>query len=323
MTIPEVKKGPTRSGTAALELLSAPLNLQLLRGLQRGPMSVIDLQRDIGSPPQSTMRIYLRALEDVRAVSRAHRPGFQISSDYALAAPGLALMTVAASLQRWLSFSPQGGIELGTPVARSAIRALLEGLSSSMVRALAGQTLSLTELARLIPRISYPALERRLTVMRLVGLVEAHRGEGRATPYQPTDWLRRAVAPLTSAAEWEREYIPETTSPIGRLDVEAVFLLAAPLMELPATLTGKVRLAVEIQRGVSPVFAGVLVSVEGGEVTSCTAGLDGEAEAWISGAPRSWLRRMNLGEGDHLELGGDSGVARAVLDGLARTTWKP
>lgn len=323
MTILTAKKGPSRSGTAALELLSAPLSLQVLQGLQKGPRSPIELRKDIGSPPQSTMRIYLRKLEEVKTVSRVFRPELQGSTEYVLAAPGLALLTVAASLQKWLSLSPQGPIELGTPAARSATKALFEGLSSNVVRALAGQALSLTELDRLIPKISYPALERRLTAMRLVGLIEAHRGDGRATPYQPTDWLRRAVAPLTSASEWEREHIPEVTPPIGRLDVEAVFLLSVPLMQLPPTLTGKVRLAVEIQRGDSPVFAGAVVGLGEGEVTSCTPGLDGEAEAWISGTPRSWLRRMNQGEDGNLELGGDSQIARAVLDGLARTTSKP
>jgi len=323
MTILAAKKGPIRSGTAALELLSAPLSLQLLQGLQEGSKSPIELRRDIGSPPQSTVRIYLRTLEEIKTISRVLDPGLRGSTEYGLEAPGLALMTVAASLQRWLSFSPQGPIELGTPAARNATKALFEGLSSNVVRALAGRALSLTELARLIPRISYPALDRRLTAMRLVGLIEAHRGDGRATPYQPTDWLRHAVSPLTSASEWEREHIPEMTPPIGRLDVEAVFLLAAPLMKLPPTLTGKVRLAVEIQRGVSPLFAGVVVCFEEGEAISCTAGLDGEAEAWVSGTPRSWLRRMNQGEDGHLELGGDSQIARAVLDGLARTTSKP
>lgn len=322
MTTSGAKRGPTRSGTTALELLSAPLNLQLLQGLEKGPMSVIDLRKAIGSPPQSTVRIYLRTLEKVKAVQRTRRAEFQGSTEYLLTDPGAALMTVAEALQRWLSLSPQGPIELGTPAARSAIRALVEGWSSNLVRALAAEALSLTELSRLIPRISYPALERRLTAMRLVGLVEAHKDAGRATPYSPTEWLSRAVAPLTSAIEWERECIPEITPVIGRLDVEGAFLLAVPLMRLPPTLTGKVRLAVEIQRGVSPVFAGVLICVEDGEVTSCTPGLEGSAEAWVSGAPRSWLRRMNLGEENHLELGGDAQVARAIVEGLGRTASK-
>jgi hypothetical protein len=90
-------------------------------------------------------------------------------------------------------------------------------------------------------------------------------------------------------------------------------------MALSADVNGKVRLAVEVRRGASPVFAGVLVGVEEGEVTSCVPGLDGEAQSWISGAPRSWLRRITKGEKDHLEVGGDSPAARAVLEGLHRT----
>lgn len=316
-------KTPTRSGAKALELLATPLNIQILRGLEAGPRTVGELRGEIGSPPQSTMRIYLRTLQEMKAVDLSRKEGFQASVEYSLTEAGRGLLDVAEALQTWLSASPRGPIELGTPAARNAIRALVDGWSSNIVRALAARALPLTEISRMIPKISYPALERRLTAMRSVGLVEPFKEDGRTTPYRPTDWLRRAVAVLTTASEWEREHIPDTTPPIGRLDVEAAFLLAVPLMELPSDLSGKVRLAVEIQRGVSPVFAGVLVCIEDGKVTSCTPGPDGEAEAWVTGAPRSWLRRMNLGEEDHLELGGESRTARAVLEGLERTAAGP
>jgi len=302
-----------------LELLATPLKLQILRGLEGGPKSLADLRREIGSPPQSTMRIYVSSLLEAKALERGPRAGFRGSVEYALTGPGNDLLAVAAVLQRWLDGSPQGRIELGTPEARSAVRVLVEAWSANIIRALAAQPLSLTELARLIPRLSYPALERRLASMRLLGLVVAHKEEGRATPYTPTAWLRRAVVVLTSAGEWERECIPDATPPIGRLDVEAAFLLAVSLMQLPPTLNGRVRLAVEIHRGASPVFAGVLVCVEDGEVTSCSAGVDGEAAGWVSGTPRSWLRRLNRRDGDHLEMGGESEVAKAVLDALSRT----
>jgi DNA-binding HxlR family transcriptional regulator len=316
-------KAPIRSGATALELLAAPLNFQILRGLRDGARPMPDLRGEIGSPPQSTFRIHLQALREVGVIDRSRQAQFQGTVEYSLTDAGHALLNVAETLRAWLSTSPRGQIELGTPEARNAIRALVDGWSSNMIRALAAQSLPLTELSRLIPKISYPALERRLGALRSVGLVEVHKEDGRSTPYRPTDWLRRAVAVLTSASEWERECIPETTPPIGRLDVEAAFLLAVPLMALSPELSGKVRLAVEIQRGVSPVFAGVLVCIEEGEVTSCTPGPDGEAEAWVSGAPRSWLRRMNLGEEDHIEIGGDSRAAREVLGALERTATRP
>lgn len=312
------KKGPDRSGATALSLLAAPLNLELLRGLQEQPLPLIDLRRRIGSPPQSTVRIYLRTLEELGVVGCSRAAELQGATTYALTEAGQALAAPTKALEDWLQLAPQGPLELGTPAAKSAIGALVEGWSSNIVRALAAQTLSLTELARRIPRISYPGIERRLTAMRLVGLIEPHKEDGRSTPFRPTEWLRRAVVPLIAASEWEREKVPELTPPIGRLEVEAAFLLAMPLTELPPGLSGKVRLAVEVKRGASPVFAGVVVGVEGGEVASCTPGLEGEAAAWVSGAPRSWLRRMNLGEEDHLELGGDAQLARGVLEGLER-----
>jgi len=54
-------------------------------------------------------------------------------------------------------------------------------------------------------------------------------------------------------------------------------------------------------------------------VVSCVANLEGEAEAWASGKPVTWLRQIDpISEGE-LELGGDRNLARSVLDGLRRT----
>jgi DNA-binding HxlR family transcriptional regulator len=317
MTAPAAKRGPIRSGATALGLLATPLNSQILRHLLEGPATALELTQATASPPRSTMRIYLRTLMGVHAIVRSagDAPG---SAEFSITPAGEELLRVTGPMREWLSAAPDGPIEFGTPAAKNAIRALADGWSSALVRALATRTLSLTELARLIPKLSYPALERRLSAMRMVGLIEAHNEEGRSTPFRATQWLRRAVFTLTAASEWERECIPELTPPIGRLDVEAAFLLAVPLIEVPPDLSAKVRLAVEIQRGSSPVFAGVVICVEAGKVTSCTPGVIGEAEGWVSGRPRSWLRRINLGEEDHLELGGDAIAGRAVLDALGK-----
>jgi len=78
-----------------------------------------------------------------------------------------------------------------------------------------------------------------------------------------------------------------------------------------------------VHDGTAPVFAGVLVCVEEGEVTSCLANLEGEAEAWASGKPLTWLRQMNLVPNGELELGGDRALARSVLEALRRTANEP
>lgn len=316
-------KHALRAGGQALMLLSAPLNVEILRSLEQEPKSLQDLRRDVGIPPQSTMRLYMRTLSEIGAVAGRARSEFPTSVDYEITRAGRALLRVGYVVEDWLQASPGGPKELGSIGAKSAIKALVEGWSSNIVRALATRPLSLTELNSLIPRISYPSLERRLTAMRQCDLVEMHQKQGRLTPYRVADWLRHAVAPVTAAAAWERTYAAEMTTRIGRLDVEAAFLLAIPLMDLSNDLSGKCRLAVEVHDGASPVFAGVLVCVEDGEVTSCVASLEGEAEAWASGKPLAWLRQMDGEALGDLELGGDRPLARSILTALRRTANEP
>ena len=299
--------------------LAAPMNVEILRILEQGPQPLQALRSEVGDPPQSTMRLYLRKLSELGVVERRSRSEFPTSADYEITESGRSLLLVGDTVEAWLRAAPSGPKELGSSGAKSAIKALVEGWTSHIVRILAAHPLSLTELNSLIPRISYPSLERRLTAMRECNLVEPHRGGGRLKPYTVTDWLRHSVAPVTAAIAWERTNVPAETMRLGRLDVEAAFLLAIPLLDLPQDVNGTCRLAVEVHDGTSPVFAGVLVGIERGEVTSCVASLEGKAQAWASGKPLAWLRRMDNASNGELELGGNYGLAQTVLEALQRT----
>jgi DNA-binding HxlR family transcriptional regulator len=305
-----------RSGGQALSLLAAPLNVHILKTLAEGPKELIELRRAVGSPPQSTIRVYSRTLAELKILEQRRQGSFAGSSLYSLTPSGEALLKVGDVLAEWLAESPEGEIKLGSTSAKSTVGALVEGWSTNIVRALAAKPLSLTQLNRLIPKVSYPSLERRLAGLRLANLVEPQPGEGRGTPYRVTRWLQRAAIPLTAGAAWERKYLADSTAPIGRLDVEAAFLLAVPLMELPKDLNGKCRLAVEVRGGSSPVFAGVLVCVEEGRVVSCSSRLEDEAEAWASGTPMEWLRRMDGHPSEGLEVGGDVSLVLSLTDAI-------
>lgn len=306
-----------RAGATALSLLAAPLNVHLLQALEDSPLPLIDLRRAVGSPPQSTMRVYSRTLVEIGTLERQRQAAFPGTVEYASTESGRALLGIGQILERWLQEAPVGPITLGTTASKSATKALVEGWSTNIIRALAAKPLSLTDLNRLIPRISYPSLERRLGALRLADLVEPYPGEGRGTPYRATPWLRRAIVPLSAGAWWERRYLADPPQ-IGRLDVEAAFLLAIPLIELPPEVSGKCRLAVEIQGGSSPVFAGVLICVEDGKVISCSSRLEGEAEGWASGSASSWMRRMNGQEAD-LEIGGDADLVREIVEAIRKS----
>jgi DNA-binding HxlR family transcriptional regulator len=315
----ERDRGGERAGALALSLLSSPLNVLVLQALGKVPTSLLDLRRAGGSPPQTTLRKQLRVLTDLGVVTKQKRAGFPGGVDYELAGPGRELMRVAAVLQCWLALAPYGPLTLGERGAKSAVKAMVEGWSSTLIRALAGATLSLTELDAIISGLSYPSLERRLGSMRMVGQVKTCSGKGRGTPYAVTGWLRQAVAPLAAAVRWERRHLAERSAPIGRLDVEAAFLLAVPLLRLPVEQSGACRLAVGTANGDERRLVGVLVGIEEGRVAYCRARLEGNADAWASGSTTSWLRAALERDAGTLEIGGDCQLAYAVIERLGDT----
>jgi hypothetical protein len=121
---------------------------------------------------------------------------------------------------------------------------------------------------------------------------------------------------LTTAAGWERRFIPEPTPGIGRLDVETAFLLSIPLIVMSPKLNGTCRLSVEVRGGSTPVLAGVLIDIDQGKVVSCTSCLDGDVQASASGTAFSWMRQMNGGPSGQLTMGGNFALAQAVTEAL-------
>lgn len=307
-----------RAGAQALSLLAVPLNFHILTALAEGPRSLVDLRREAGSPPQTTMRGHLRKLAELEVVERRRESGFPGSVDYQLGNAGRGLLEVGETLGAWLSAAPDGPLELGTVAAKSAVKALVDGWSSTIVRALAARPLSLTELNKLISGLNYPSLERRLAAMRLAGQIEARPSQSRGTPYAVTGWLRRAVGPLLAGAQWERRNHRTEPAPLSRIDVEATFLLAVPLISLPADVSGACRLVVEAPGGNGDAgLVGVAVVVEEGRIVSCVSRLQGEAQAWAAGSISSWLSAVLEEDTDRFEIGGDYGLAMAILEGLS------
>jgi len=301
-----------------LSLLSVSLNVQVLEALRDEELALADLSREVGHPPATTLRSYLKALVDLGIIERRQEGGFPGSVAYSLTVAGERFLAIASALQDWLGEAPDGPISLGDPAAKSVIKALVEGWDASIIRVLAARPLALTELAKLITSISYPTLERRLAAMRRFGQVEGRRNSNgsRGTPYEITPWLRQGVSPLVAAVAWEREWVAEQTKALSRIDVEAVFLLAIPLLDLPEDYSGRCRLAVELRSAPQPGLAGAVLTVEEGRPIAWSARLEGDSDGWAGGSASRWLSWMS-GRRDHfLELGGDTALVRAVLDDL-------
>jgi DNA-binding HxlR family transcriptional regulator len=312
-----------RAGARALSLLATAPNPVVLEALAEGPSSLVELQGRAGAPG-STLRARLKELADLELIVSRPGNGFRgAAAKYELTDAGRDLCVVAGALESWLMESPNAKRALGGGFPKAAIGALVEGWSSTLLRALAARPLSVADLDSLIAALNYPSLERRIAAMRNSGLVEACRSNGRETPYAVTPWLRRGMAPVLAAIRWERRHLRHDVAPVAGLDVEAALLLAIPLVEVEPQFYGRCRLAVELPGNGSRPVAGVVVEVAEGGVRSCASRLNGDVDAWVSGPVGAVLRALTDGDDVSLERGGDGRLARALLGGLQSALFAP
>lgn len=299
-------------------LLSAHLNAQILHALADGPLRLAGLRKAIGGPAQSTLRGNLAKLTEIGALRKGIRDDGSSVQEYELTPCGRELLLVADAVEAWLSMAPDGPLAPDGNGAKVAIKALVGGWTTAIVRALAARPLTLTELDRLIDNCTYPALERRLSAMRLAGQIElTERNGGPARHYTVAPWLRQAIGPLAVAARCERRCMREMTAPISRIDVEAAFLLVGPMVELCPGTSGLCQLAVEAGgRHAGQPWAGAQMTLEDGAVTSCLARLEPQPESWAMGTASAWLDAVIGRETELLDFGGDGELGRDIVHGL-------
>ncbi|MFL5901560.1 MAG: winged helix-turn-helix transcriptional regulator [Solirubrobacterales bacterium] len=307
-----------RAGSAVLTLLAVPLNGLVLRALADGPMRLAALRDELGGPAQSTLRGILTKLVKIGVLTRGLGDKPSILA-YQLTPFGEDLLLAVNAVEAWLGMAPDGPIALESARAKVAIKALVGGWVSTLVRALAARPLTLTELDKLIDGYTYPAIERRLSAMRLAGQVElgANDNGNKGRQYTISPWLRLGVGPLTVATRCERKHMADTTAPIARIDVESAFLLVAPMLNLNRSTSGSCQVAVEAGRGDSrKPWAGAQLTVEKGSVSSCIARLEPRPESWAHGAAGAWLDAVIGRTPDLLAFGGDAEFGREIVEGL-------
>jgi DNA-binding HxlR family transcriptional regulator len=288
----------------------------ILQSLSEGPKRQVELRRDAGSPAQTTLRAQLKRLASIGVIEKHRRNRFPGVLEYELTPAGRDLLAVAGVLDRWLAKGAEGSLTLGSNEAKAAVKALAEGWSTTMLRALAAGPLSLTELDSVIGSVSYPSLERRLGAMKLTGQIEARPSNGRGVPYAVTNWLRRGAAPLMAAMCWEQRHRQREAPSLKRIDVEAVFLLTVPLLRGPKGISGSCQLTVEIPHDAKRQPVTIAVDLVDGNVTACTTRPQAGAEASAAGHAMAWFSSMLDAAPEELELSGKTPLGSAVLSGL-------
>lgn len=294
-----------------------PLNVTILEALAKKSKSLVALRRAGGSPPATTMQMHMRTLARAGVLERRGKDRFSGAIVFGLTPAGHGLVTLGSVVRDWLAAAPEGELELGSAEAGRKIGVLVDGWSAGIVRLLAAGPLSQAELGRVLRGLGAAALEKQLTAMRQAGLIgAAPSGEDGEVRYQPTTWLRRAIAPLAAAAHWEQLHGLEGASPITRLEIESAFLLSTPLVRLPRQLSGTCRLVVDVQAPGGSKHAGAFVTAGQGRIVSCVTLIQGQADSWVSGCPTAWLRAVIDGDAESLDVVGGGPLPAALLDGL-------
>jgi DNA-binding HxlR family transcriptional regulator len=300
--------GEVRAGSRVLAVFENPLNTRILRAHANGPHRLAELQEKIGWSAQSTVRAAVSNLCEAGALTKQTVGKSPYAVATALSAAGEEMLSVADAIEAWLGLCPDGPIHPDSGAAKGAVKALAGGWSSNLMRALANRPITLTELNSLIPDISYPALERRISWMRSIGQIEAVARRGRGTPYVATDWLRRAIGPLCAASRCERRHMDGERAPIAGVEVEASFLLATPLAPLPGNASGTCMLAVQTDQAEldedDAGLVGVIVEVARGRVVSCAPKVSAEPQTWAVGTPETLLDVVIDGRLEGLRIGG-------------------
>ncbi len=232
---------------------------------------------------------------------------------------GEELLYVSAVLKNWLGRSPRGRLRLGDFDAGQALGGLVFGWSTTVIHALARGPLSLLELRRTVDTVNTEVLIERVGYLEASGMVTTQAGADGKKRYAATRWLREGVAPLAAAARLERHFPAADTVPPDDLDVGAAFLLAMPLVELPAELEGTCRLGVEVEEGERGEVAGVTARVGGGRVLACELGLDRQADAFATGSTLAWFDTLVQPEVSGIQTGGRKALAPTLLDALHET----
>jgi DNA-binding HxlR family transcriptional regulator len=310
-----------RPGERALGLLATPLNLLVLKSLADRPMRLAELRQATGLPAQTTLRGHLAGLEEVGALTKRAKEQMPYAIENELTPMGHDLLRVAEVLEGWLRRAPNGPISLESGVAKGVIKAFVDGWGSTMMRNLASRPMSLTELDREISDLSYPALERRLSSMRMAGLIEARPGNASGTPYAVTEWARTGIRPLAVAGRCERVHMGQAAAPLTKLDVEAAFLLATPLVDLPEESSGTCQLEVEIARG-RRNQAGIRVEVERGKVVACECAFEEPRSTYVAGNPTKWYTAIKEGNLEELRFGGGRRFGETLVLSLHDTLMK-
>jgi hypothetical protein len=252
-----------------------------------------ELRREIGEPPETTLRSRVEALCRMGVLCK-RRLGHDFARvEYGLTARGGELHATQQSLEAWLEGACGLRLESDRHQAKAAISSLLESWALAV---------------RGWPRQDFRDLAE-------AGLIEQVGGpvEHPAPPH-----LRDGVGTILSLARWSHRHGKGRAAPFTAVEVETALACALHSTELGGGLSGECRLGVESRQAAERTLHGLTIEIADGRVVAATNRLGSAPESWIAGPIDAWLDAALTGRSRRLHLGGRGDLPAAVLEGVRR-----
>jgi DNA-binding HxlR family transcriptional regulator len=305
-------------GERTVALVHDVFMLAILRELKDASAHAKDIHKRTRGVSLAGVRGRLRKLARNQLVSALDETGRRMPADaraprnalYKLTEiVGNAALEMIDECERWerrwftsAQLGEPGMLALGLS-ADSALRAI--------VRALADGPLRATELEARVPEVKHAVLFRRLPELTTQRLL-IREGHGRNVSYELSDAVRELVTVPLHAAHCETVRATSTDRSLPA-DLWGLLHVVAPLVEIPAEITGTFCVHVE-----SPRIDDVYLHAAAGRITALAVPPVGEPQAIVRASTLAWCDILFGGDAALNATGADPAVVSAIFLALSK-----
>ena len=305
-------------GLRTLQLLAEDWMVSVLRGLTRGPMRPVDLERGLLDGGHSVVIRRLRRLLEGELVSCEHQSGapphpgstaIPHRAYYSLTDAGRMLLEVTAEADRW-ERRWYSQLERGAPPGILAIGLSANHRTRTIMLALADGPLAVSDMRTRLPELGSSTLRRRLSNLVLGGLLERQELE-RVQRFGLTARARDLAMVAMLAGRWEWQWLrPEFAVPGS--DLTDLLHILAPIARIPGQTSGVCQLHLDGHDAAAP---DIYLAARAGSILALPEAPATLPEAVGHATAEAWCDALLLPD-RRIAVAGNRALMRAVIEAL-------
>lgn len=308
---------------ALLELLGTGAAGPILMALGPRPLRTRALTERIPQYAPRTVYRHVGRLAEQGLVIRREEGGVPSVVSYSLSERrGRELFRLLDSFAASaLSRGPDGQIDEGS---WTSLALLGEMWGAGWIAELGTAPRSPTELSELTPGMSFHQVNRRVHLLRSLGLLceVSHSGRGKRYKLAPT--VRREMALVAGIGRWrERHGLAGKQRGLTVAELQTVLRATLPLLKMPQHCEAQIKLGIAgAADGNGGKGSGILLVRCGRDGALRVSGnSDAPAAAWAAATVDIWLAALVDGNRGRMRVGGNLKLVDACLGGLHRVLW--